>query len=198
MTTTTTFAAISTTELTALATSKVSRSAILVYMAISSHLRGFEGSTSAFPSIKRIMALLGGSVARSTVFEALNQLKKAGLIKTERTTERKSNTYHLRVREVIKKAMAFVQGQNNEKQSFKGNKKYRGPENQTQSPKHRTLKRNPKRENTSIDYDTIMSQWIVNGEHPELGVLQKIPDAQLAWLKAYHPHLWEQVRALVV
>jgi DNA-binding PadR family transcriptional regulator len=162
-------------------------------MAISSHLRGFEGSTSAFPSIKRIMALLGGSVSRRMVFKALKDLKEAGLIKTERTTERKSNTYHLRIREVIKKAMAFF----NEKQRFEGDKKYRGVRKGTQNARKGTYKKTSKRENTSIDYDTIMSQWIVNGEHPQLGVLQKIPDTHLSWLKAYHPHLWEQVRALV-
>lgn len=185
MTTTTTFAQISTMELTKLAQSRVSRSAILVYVAISSHLRGFEGKTTAFPSIKRIMALLGGSVARSTIFEALKQLKEAGLIKTERTTERKANTYHLKLREVIQRAVAFIDSQ-------KSNPKQRGPRSQTQGPRSQTQKRASKRE-SFIDWDTIMFEWIKQGKTPAAEVIAKIPHHQKKWLKTYHPHIYERV-----
>lgn len=96
-----TFAQITTTEITKLATSRVSRSAILVYVAISSHLRDLEGTSKAFPSTRRLLSLLGGAVSRSCLFRALNELEKAGLIKRERTKARRSNTYDLTLRKAI-------------------------------------------------------------------------------------------------
>jgi len=196
MTTSTTFAAISTTELTSLATARVSRSAILVYCAISSHLRGFEGSTSAFPSIARIMALLGGSVSRRMVFKALKDLREAGLIKTERTTERKSNTYHLRIREIIQKAIGYINSQSENETRHRTKAKRRGVRKGTHRDRKGTYKKSSKREN-SIDYDAIMSRWIINQQTPEPEVIKNFPSSQIKWLKSYHPELWEQVRSLV-
>jgi DNA-binding HxlR family transcriptional regulator len=96
-----TFAQITTTEITKLATSRVSRSAILVYVAISSHLRDLEGTSKAFPSTRRILSLLGGAVSRSCLFRALKELEAAKLIKRERTKARRSNTYDLTLRKTI-------------------------------------------------------------------------------------------------
>lgn len=97
------FAQITTSELTKLATSRVSRSAILVYVAISTHLRGLTDSSKAFPSTRRLLSLLGGAVSRSCLFRALNELEAANLIKRERTKTRKSNTYDLTLRKAIGK-----------------------------------------------------------------------------------------------
>jgi len=193
MTTTTTFAQVTTLEITQLAQSKVSRSALLVYLAISSHLRGLDGDTSAFPSIKRIMALLGGSVARSTIFEALRQLKKAGLIKVEKTNERKSNTYQLKIRQVIKKALTAIGTQ---KGSNNRHKSKAGPASHSLDMKNRTHKRNRKREN-SIDWDKIMFEWVKQGKTPSPEVIEKIPYSQKKWLKTYHPELHHQLRSII-
>ena len=96
-----TFAQITTTEITKLATSRVSRSAILVYVAISSHLRDLQGTSKAFPSTRRLLSLLGGAVSRSCLFRALKELEAASLIKRERTKTRRSNTYDLTLRKAI-------------------------------------------------------------------------------------------------
>ena len=95
------FAQITTSELTKLATSRVSRSAILVYVAISSHLRGLTGSSKAFPSTRRLLSLLGGAVSRCSLFRALKELEAANLIKRERTKTRRSNTYDLTLRRAV-------------------------------------------------------------------------------------------------
>ena len=96
-----TFAQVTTTEITKLATSRVSRSAILVYVAISSHLRDLQGTSKAFPSTRRLILMLGGAVSRCSLFRALKELEAAGLIKRDRTKERRSNTYDLTLRRAI-------------------------------------------------------------------------------------------------
>ena len=95
------FAQITTSELTKLATSRVSRSAILVYVAISSHLRGLTDCSKAFPSTRRLLSLLGGAVSRCSLFRALKELEAANLIKRERTKTRRSNTYDLTLRRAV-------------------------------------------------------------------------------------------------
>ena len=96
-----TFAQITTTEITKLATSRVSRSAILVYVAISSHLRDLTGGSKAFPSTRRLLSMLGGAVSRCSLFRALKELEAANLIKRERTKTRRSNTYDLTLRKAV-------------------------------------------------------------------------------------------------
>ena len=196
MTTSTTFSQISTLELTKLSESRVSRSCILVYLAISSHLRGFEGTTKAFPSIARIMALLGGSVSRRMVFKALKQLKEAGLISVEKTTERKSNTYSLRIREIIQKATAFINNSSVPKSRQLARKKRRGVKSGTHRDQKGTHKRTRKRENSSIDWDDIFSSWIFTGTTPACDILKKIPTHQLEWLRTYHRDKYDQISSL--
>ena len=58
--------------------SQLSKSQILVYLVLSQHTR--EADSACFPSISRIMKLIGGAHHERTIYRALEALEKAGLI----------------------------------------------------------------------------------------------------------------------
>jgi Fe2+ or Zn2+ uptake regulation protein len=87
------YSMISSPELTAIA--RLPKSAILIYLALSQHARE---QSSVFPSIKRLLVVLGGALSKRSVYDGLKALVDAGIIeRAERTSSRR---FHLKIREM--------------------------------------------------------------------------------------------------
>ena len=87
------YSMISSPELTAIA--RLPKSAILIYLALSQHARE---QSFVFPSIKRLLVVLGGALSKRSVYHGLKALVDAGIIeRQERTSSRR---FHLKIREM--------------------------------------------------------------------------------------------------
>ena len=186
------FAQITNQELITLSQSRVSRSAILVYVAISTHLRDLKGSTTAFPSVRRLIALLGDQVSRSAIFRALNELEAANLIKRERKAERRSNTYTLTLRKAIKEMLLRL------KPNWIMN---RSPKSGTgrYSPTSGTLKKRKKIDliNPEINMsETLLSKFLITGVQDNR-LTDVLTQNDWNFLQNRHPQKYELLRAQI-